>query len=1041
VCRALFFDRGPKAKLGFGKREEYLLMMTSTLKTRLLASGTALQALALLGAGITGSAIMVAPVAAQDVTTGILSGTVVGESGAGIPGARVTITSTDRGNVRESTASNNGTFTVSQLPVGTYSVTVVAEGFATTRADNVQVNLGGNSYTFTLGVADAAGDAIVVLGTPKRTVDFSGTATGVVFDVKTLADEIPVPRSIEAVQLLAPQATQGDSAFGNVISLGGSSVAENIYYVNGMNVTNFRTFVGGSTIPFEFYDQVQIKTGGYQAEFGRATGGAVIAVTRSGTNEFRGGFNAYWSPGSLRAKQPNTYAANNELDRVKDVEGNIYLSGPIIKDRLFAFAFINPRHRSSFAQSINPTGGAIVTQSFSETTTPFYGGKIDANIIDGHTLELTYFNDSNTQRSWTRPYNSVTDTAAGEKTYINDFSGGENYIAKYTGNFTDWLTVSALYGRSKFRRSTLSAADNDILTYDSRQGVSQFTLLQGSGLVEDGKDDREFYRADADLYFNALGSHHLRFGADHEILTAEANAFYSGGEYNRLFNSSTYNPFGLPAATDYLRQRIYRSGGTFEAQNTAFYIQDNWDATDRLQLSLGVRNDRFKNLNAAGNTFTDLKNQWAPRLGASFDVTGDKRTRLSAFYGRYYLPVAANTNIRLAGDELFTEDWYTYTGDPLNPTIGTKIIPTTVYSDSSNPDPTTLVSTNLKPQYLDEFIVGFEKRVGERWKFGVNGIYRTLGAVLEDADLSHYAVGQYCAANPTACGGESTLDVGGGGYVLLNPGSDAIINVSPQGGFAGGVLTIPAEFIDLPVAKRKYYAVEALFERSFDGRWGLQGSYVWSRSRGNYEGGVKSDNGQDDVGLTQDFDEPGWMDGSHGFLPNHRAHQFKVFGTYAPVEWFRFGLNARVSSPRKYGCIGVYPINDGRAQNPFRSGGADSWYCGDRSTAFDTNNDGVADTANNSVLVGRGNAFEGKWEKRIDLALQFRPQIEQFRSVSFRVDVFNLFNFDSPVDFNEYGDADGPLKANGNVPLNVNYMKPTQYQTPRYVRFGLSFDF
>lgn len=1020
-------------------------MNISQLRKHVLEASSALQVLALAGAGVALTAVVAAPAMAQDVTTGILSGTVQNSDMQPVADASVTVTSTDRGSSRTATTSSTGTFTVPQLPPGTYSVLVEAPGYARTQTDNVTVNLGGNTYQFTLA-PETEENVIVVRATPVRTVDFSSTATGVTFDVQDVSNRIPVPRSIEAVQLLAPQATQGDSAFGNVISLGGSSVAENIYYVNGMNVTNFRTFVGGSTIPFEFYDQVQVKTGGYQAEFGRATGGAIIAITRSGSNELRGGGNFYWAPDGLRAKQPNTYTANNSLDRVEEWEGNLWASGPLIEDKLFFFAFYNPREYSSFAQGIpQGAGNTGTTQSYLERDTPFYGGKLDAEPIDGHRLEFTYFNDSNTDQQWTRTFDVATGIA-GPKTYINTFEGGQNYIGKYTGNFTDWLTVSALYGRSKFRRSTLSDADTQTLTYDSRAGgIPQFDLIQGSGLVEDGRDEREFYRADVDLFVSLLGDHHIRFGVDHEILTAEANSFYSGGEYNRLFNSNTYNPFGLAPNTTFLRQRIYQSGGTFDSKNTAFYIQDNWDVTDRLQLTLGVRNDRFKNLNAAGNVFTDLKNQWAPRVGASYDVFGDRNTRVSAFYGRYYLPVAANTNIRLAGDEIFTEDWYEFTGDPLNPTLGAQLIPTTVFSDSSNPDPTTLVSTNLKPQYLDEFIVGVETRAFDRWRFRVNGIYRTLGSVLEDADLSHYAMGQFCADNPAECGGEPTLNVGGGGYVLLNPGKDAIINVAAQGDFQGGYLTIPAQYIGLPKASRKYYALEFEFERQFDGVWGLQGSYVWSRSRGNYEGGVKSDNGQDDVGLTQDFDEPGWMDGAYGFLPNHRTHQFKVFGTYQPLEWLQFGANLRVSSPRKYGCIGIYPSEDGRAQDPFGSGGADTWYCGDRSNTFTV--DGQ-EYAAGSVLVGRGGGFDGEWEKRVDLSMAIKPKIEPLRGVTFRVDVFNIFNFDDPVDFREVGDADGPLASGadplvprGSVPLDPNYGDPTSYQTPRYVRFGVSLDF
>ena len=70
-----------------------------------------------------------------------------------------------------------------------------------------------------------------------------------------------------------------------------------------------------------------------------------------------------------------------------------------------------------------------------------------------------------------------------------------------------------------------------------------------------------------------------------------------------------------------------------------------------------------------------------------------------------------------------------------------------------------------------------------------------------------------------------------------------------------------------------------------------------------------------------------------------------------------------------------------------------------------------------------------------------RPQIEGLRELAFRVDIFNIFNFDDPTDFNEYGDVDGPLTADGTVQLNPDYQKPTLYQTPRYVRFGVSVGF
>ena len=976
--------------------------------------------LALVVAGITASAAFVAPAMAQDVTAANLSGTVVDDSGKAVSGAMVEVTSIDRGSTRTTTTSANGTFSLPGMQVGTYNVTVMADGYTTTRSENVRVGLGGNNYDFTVSSEAPATGEIVVRGAPVRKVDFSGTATGIVFDVQKVAETVPVGRSIEAIQLLTPQVTSGDTAFGGV-SIAGSSVAENVYYINGMNITNFRTFVGGTTVPFEFYDQIQVKTGGYQAEFGRNTGGAVIALTRSGSNTFHGGFNVYYQPEWGYEQAPDTYAQQNSKDKREVIEGNIWASGPIIKDRLFFFGFFNPRH---YSQTDVADNGDVTTRVIKD---PFYGGKVDLNLFDGHRVEATYFNDS--QNEDVELNGSPT----------TNYSGGSNYIVKYTGAFTDWFTLSALYGKSKFNQTSAGADDSTPYVLDGRTGVLNYIAGNPAGTIDTGRDQRTNYRIDADLSFTLLGEHNLRAGWDLEKLQADNFTIYSGGTYNRYYRSGASGALsGLIAPnTDYVRVRTLNSGGSFQSENTAFYIQDSWDVTDRVNLSIGVRNDKFVNKDGLGAPFTELKNQWAPRLGINFDPTGDKTARISAFYGRYYLPVAANTNIRLAGSETFLQDWYSlptgaggvYSGDLINPTLGTKVL-AEVLSPGGVSDPSTLVSKNIKPQYLDEFIVGGEYNFPNRMKISANFTYRKLGAVLEDVDLDgsgNYdsVIAAFCATQSQSwCNGTSVPTIGSGGYVLMNPGKDLIVNVSDDDGNLHEI-TMPASFIGLPEAKRTYWAAELKWERPFENGWGLTASYVWSRSKGNYEGGVKSDNGQDDTGLTQDFDEIGWVDGSNGYLPNHREHTFKVFGNWKPTDRWNLGFNALIQSPRKFGCIGTYSAGDGRATDTLAS----SWYCDAQIAAG--NIDGTL-----GKPVGRGNVFSSDWNKRVDLSFAYTIPMESIAGgITLRADVFNVFNFKSKLDFNEFGDLDDVDT------INPNYRAVTGYQVPRYFRFGVSANF
>lgn len=594
---------------------------------------------------------------------------------------------------------------------------------------------------------------------------------------------------------------------------------------------------------------------------------------------------------------------------------------------------------------------------------------------------------------------------------------------------------------------------------DGRSGTLVYVAGNPNGQIETGRDQREDYRVDIDLNFDFLGSHRVRLGGDYEKLRSDANTIYSGGIYYRYYRTGpgggTVNQTAVPGNTDYVRARTYTSGGSFRTNNTAFYIQDSWDPTDRLNLNLGLRYDKFQNFNASGKSFILLDRQFAPRVGFSYDVFGDRSTSLKGFYGRYYLPVAANTNIRLAGNESFIENFYYFTGSLANPTLGQKIGGQNVLSDASNVDPRTLVTQNLKPQYMDEFIIGLERRFGGNWKANINGVYRKLGAVLEDSDF-RYSITAFCRTqNMAGCNASTaptgTLSstfpgrvapslngatIGSGGFLLINPGRDVVVDVDLQKNGTLTKLTIPAAFTQLPKAQRIYKAMEFGIEREFDGQWGIRGSYVLMSSVGNYEGGVKSDNGQDDTGLTQDFDEPGWMDGSYGYLPNHRRHTLKLYGSYKATDRILLGFNGVLASPRKFGCIGTYPYADGRAAVT----SAASWYCSNPAATGLPLASGSTPTLTDpgytaAKLIGRGRAFESDWLKQIDVSVQYQVPIAGLRGLTLRVDAFNLFNNHSGINYNALGDLDTRTAS------NPNYRKITDYQAPRYLRFGMSMDF
>src|SRR5690606_5558628 len=172
-----------------------------------------------------------------------------------------------------------------QLQVGDYDLQVMRGGQAVGDPVKFSVSLGGTT-TVNLGTEGGVANMAAVTVVGERVVnrvDVRSTETA----TNVTRDEIlrlPVDQSLSSVAQLAPGVVSGNSGFGG-ISFGGSSIAENSVFINGLNVTDFYRRHGYSTAPFAFYREFQVKTGGYSVEFGRSTGGVINAVTRSGGNE------------------------------------------------------------------------------------------------------------------------------------------------------------------------------------------------------------------------------------------------------------------------------------------------------------------------------------------------------------------------------------------------------------------------------------------------------------------------------------------------------------------------------------------------------------------------------------------------------------------------------------------------------------------------------------------------------------------------------------------------------------------------------------
>jgi hypothetical protein len=297
-------------------------------------------------------------------TTGGIEGTIKDPNGAVVPGVAVTIQSvgSTAGYNKTVTTDENGYFIVRQLPVGNYRVTVgEAKGFKGAQAD-VTVVLGKDAQA-NIGLEVGSGTQIVDVNS-NEAATLDPTDTKITTNITSqVIDALPKGTTFTSLLKTAPNVRPEALAAG--FQIDGASGAENVFVVDGQEVTNFRTgqLNSNNNLPFELLQEVQIKSTGFEAEYGGATGGVINVVTAGGNNQWRGNFGISFVPSKLQgASRPTLLRFSNEstafptsntrngfeyFQNQKDGGTSYFpvakISGPIIKDRLWFSAVYAPQ--------------------------------------------------------------------------------------------------------------------------------------------------------------------------------------------------------------------------------------------------------------------------------------------------------------------------------------------------------------------------------------------------------------------------------------------------------------------------------------------------------------------------------------------------------------------------------------------------------------------------------------------------------------------------------------------------------------------------
>jgi hypothetical protein len=967
--------------------------------------------------------------------------------------AQVTVESLDSGSKRNINAEADGNFAFSKLTPGRYKVT--AGGI--TREVTVAIGSGTE-------VRFADVQTVTIAGSRTRSaIDVSSTESNTVLTQAEI-QALPIPRSATAVALLAPGTVRGDADLGggSLPSVGGASVAENGYYINGFDVTNIRNFIAYATLPFDAVDQQQIKTGGYGAEYGRSLGGVISLSTKRGTNTWKSGVAAYYSPKSLRGDGNNVLNKDPELagdyyifskdDEREEISLNAWTGGPIIKDKLFMYAIVE-------APRLETNDFKKETSERRTSSQPNGMIKIDYLPNSNHRFEFTGISNKTKQKvyDYQNPdgQNYLTSNS-GAAEYSTIESGGNVAIYKYTGYLTDNLTVSAQAGRvydltGRVRGARTQGQDCPEV-YDADVnflGCWKEPFADGA-LDPNAPDDTDVRKSSRlDLEYT-IGNHTIRAGYDGQkfFSAAAGGSTYDGGMYWRYLRSATGTVNRVPNAVApgalYARKRTrLQTSGEYEVGNTAIYLEDSWNVTKDVLLYGGLRSESFNNKNGDGISFVKADNLLAPRFGASWNVFGDATLKVFANAGRYYIPVASNTNIRATRLENATEEYYTFTGmDPRTAAPTGLSAPIGISIGDPNaqlPNPGTVADTDLKPMSQDEYILGFQKAISKKWAVGLKVTQRKVNDGMDD----------YCNATGIARwardNGYTNFDYHDlAPCVLMNPGNDLALNVDVNNDGVLKSVTIPNSYLGLAKYERKYQAAEFSIDRPFDGKWGIAGSYTLAKSTGTAEGYVQSQLNQEDAGLTQDFDFGSFSDGSNGYLPNDRRHQFKAYGNYQLSDNWRVGFNFTASSGRPKSCIGYVPefVSDyyGPVAGDYTGGAgeytsASSYYC--------------LDDTGHTVLTKRGSFGRTAWTNSTDLSIAYLKKIGN-NKLTLQMDVFNFFDQRKVTEQEEQRDYSrestrgaGPLPGGAFEAgtINPNYGNPTGFQGRRSVRFTARYEF
>ena len=907
------------------------------------------------------SFMLVAGVTLAQAPTGKIIGKVVDDQSETLPGVTVEATSDKLIGKATATTDYAGIYRLLALPSGYYTITYTLPGFNTVVRKGIAVRL---EETIAVDITLEPGrieEEVTVIG-ESPLVDVRSTVKGMTL-TKEMFTVLPRGRNFDT--LVTAVAGVNYEAWAAGLSVDGASGAENMYYIDGQDITNMYGGTRGQVAVFEFVDEVQIKASGYPAEYGGSMGGVINVVTRAGGNEYHGELLGYYDSSMLQGKERDTlrldpldqdvaeYVNYQDLygkDKRNQYEFGFNLGGYILKDKLWFYASALPVLQDT-TRSVHwiPEGTAPDSDHTTKDYDYRFQAKLTAMPFAGMRLSASFLNNfskyrgrlpgrdgtGNPDEPWSDYGYDYPNWSAN---LSMDYTVGASFLINARGGYFYTNTTNEQVGPPGVRWRFLSEAPGYINTTNTMfpeipadyvHGLRWSNMSQNPNALNKDMQNRLHANLDMTLYASVAGEHAWKWGIQMVRIeqdidnTAAYEIVYLGWDMDFNFLSGprlgdtdrgTYGYYGVRSAQE-TSDHPAHPYGTFANPHSfrwALYLQDSWTPDflgDRLTFNIGIRGEKEDI-----PSFSDLPEfqyppvsfhvdqKLAPRLGFIYDVFGDASLKVYGSFGLYYDVMKLNMAVGSYGGLKWTSDYYTLDDWDFTQ-IGNGNYPGR-YLQSYNwriPSFDT-TDTQLKPTSQSELTFGVEKMIMENLSASVRVAYKHVIRTIEDVGVQTEAGEKYFTANP--------------GFGWTRPESE------------GG------KFLDIypstPKAKREYWAVNFNLDKRFSNNWLAGFSYTWSRLWGNYGGLASSDEwGRNDPNVERYWDL--WwhmwdrnMEEIVGLLNTDRTHQFKFYGSYVFPWGLTVGIVANgmsgipVTRELHTGLEGYYP--DGRAtdgRSPF----------------------------------------------------------------------------------------------------------------------------